>query len=248
MNTATASAPARDYTAEVRETLRGFTAKQLDVVAKTYTRYYIETTKRYLALQADYLPACKAIWAEKERTSGTFPPRALPNWAHRVPSALEEMGGMLRHCFTRCHSFLNRMDRAPDGTRYAYDCHVYVAKEDYRELCKVAGMETAKAIRAAFIAKNTDKLAAILEGKGDLYAIVVSSWSRSNFEGELSVTFEDGSSFTVRNKTVQKCNDNGTVFAQYPTTFHNTTFADGTKMAGANSLRRMRTQFAGLAK
>ena len=63
------------------------------------------------------------------------------------------------------------------------------------------------------------------------------------FECELRVTFTDGSKFDVKNQVVIKQNHYGTVFAQYPTTFHNVSLPGGVTMSNPSE-ERMNTIFA----
>ncbi len=86
-----------------------------------------------------------------------------------------------------------------------------------------------------FVNKNTSKLSAIIMRKQS--KLIKQEVTRINpgptdFGGELRFEFEDGSGFTVRNKTVWKSSANGKDFTQYPTTFHKVKMPDGKAMKG----------------
>lgn len=101
-------------------------------------------------------------------------------------------------------------------------------------------------MQAAFVYKNSKKLVAILEKAGALNAepkVMNLKADRGVFEGEMRISFASGASFVVRNKIVWKSNHYGTVFNQFPTTFHDVVMSDGKKM-NAPSEERMNTVFA----
>ncbi len=119
--------------------------------------------------------------------------------------------------------------------------------DGYRKVCTAAADESADAMQVSFVQKNTEKLVAILHAKGINLAsdpqILHANAGRGVFEGEIRITFVDGSRFNVRNKIVLKRNNYGTMFTQYPTTFHDVVLPDGSKM-GMPSEERMNEVFA----
>lgn len=235
----------RGFSQRIEKALEDFTARQLTAVEEAYTAHYIEGVELFVSTQAEYLEIFEDRWQEAgaDEYSRSFPPHGRTNTQKRRgtdPTEDQAMGDRLQARRNQARSYL---ECVKDG---AYGVTTYQAKEGWREMCTQAGKAIAQQIRAAFICKNTGKLSDIVTGKGDLKAIELLSWSLTNFEGELHITFEDGSHITVRNKTVGKCSSTGTWFNQYPTTFHFVTFADGTRMKGTCSERRVRKEFAAI--
>lgn len=92
-------------------------------------------------------------------------------------------------------------------------------------------------IEKQFLSKTVAKLSHIVEKKANLDKIEVLKTkpprinaSMGTVEVGFKFLFTDSSSFEVNNKVVNKYNHLGTYFQQYPTTFHDVTFADGSKM------------------
>jgi len=101
---------------------------------------------------------------------------------------------------------------------------------DNKAIEKVAKAE-GEAMKEAFLMKNVDKLANILEKKGQLKGKPKhNSYRKGDFFGSMNIEFMDGSKFTVVNKVVSKVNYHGTWFNQFPTTFHDVVMPDGSKM------------------
>lgn len=131
-----------------------------------------------------------------------------------------------------------------DGSRW-HQPKTLVA--NYRAILKAEGERAAKDMQEGFIYKNAKKLRSIAETKG--IALVNEPTPKNlhvgngTYEGELDFSFADGSKFTVRNKVVIKRNNYGTVFAQYPTTFHDVVLPGGVKMPSPSE-ERMNTVFA----
>jgi len=101
---------------------------------------------------------------------------------------------------------------------------------DDKAIEKVAKSE-GESMKESFLMKNVDKLANILEKKGELKGKPKhNSYRKGDFFGSMNIEFMDGSKFTVVNKVVTKVNYNGTWFNQFPTTFHNVVMSDGSKM------------------
>lgn len=110
-----------------------------------------------------------------------------------------------------------------------------VLKSGFEEHCKKAGDEAAEDMQQQFIFKNAAKLSSILERKGIELShkprIIRATAGRGVFEGDIRIDFQDGSGFDVRNKVVVKVNTKGTIFNQFPTTFHNVVLKDGKPMS-----------------
>ena len=68
-------------------------------------------------------------------------------------------------------------------------------------------------------------------GKANLKSVKILSINKghTNYGGEMMFEFKDGSRFVVRNKTVVKSSRLGTLFHQFPTTFHDVVLPDGSK-------------------
>lgn len=93
------------------------------------------------------------------------------------------------------------------------------------------------ALEKNFLSKNIKKLSNLVDVKGNLETIkelpkvpVVVKAGVGRVEAGFDFTFADKSSFTVINKIVYKYSYRGKPFVQFPTTFHNIVFPDGTKM------------------
>lgn len=118
---------------------------------------------------------------------------------------------------------------------------------NYKTRIQKAADSAADAMQEQFLVKNTRKLVSILEQKNvplDGDPEILHARARAGvFEGDIRVSFADGSSFVVRNQVVIKRNSYGTFFNQFPTTFHNVTLPDGRPM-GTPSEERMNTVFA----
>ncbi len=121
---------------------------------------------------------------------------------------------------------------------------------DWKKRIHDRAVRQAESMQAAFCEKNTEKLAAIIEGKanvkGDPEILNVHCLS-GVIQGNIKFSFKDASHFTVRNKIVEKGTrdvyGNWTPFWQYPTTFHEAFLASGKKMPGQPSEQEMKTIF-----
>lgn len=121
---------------------------------------------------------------------------------------------------------------------------LYSLESGWKSKVKDRAEKDAEAIREAFIGKNSLKLGRITKTKGNLdQAKVIGYGGGGTFSGDILVTFKDGSSFVVRNKTVHKMSPQGTFFAQFPTTFHDVIMPDGSKMSQPSE-KRMQDVFA----
>lgn len=100
--------------------------------------------------------------------------------------------------------------------------------------------EQRKNIELKFLEKNNLKLSAIVDLKGNLVGIeelpqkpVVIRSGEGTIEAGFVFKFADNSEFTVINKIISKdswARHNPISFLQFPTTFHQVIYADGTKM------------------
>lgn len=104
--------------------------------------------------------------------------------------------------------------------------HKYVLKDNYKDICASLAKESTDNMKDAFIAKNVTKLTSLIEDKEiESYEILDID---IDFMATIRLEFADGTGFQVRNKTVMKFSSKGNPFYQFPTTFHNVTFPDGT--------------------
>lgn len=95
-----------------------------------------------------------------------------------------------------------------------------------------------KGVEARYISKNLKKLSHVVDLKGNLTSIEPLATHKAKIGNANTVTiesgfkfkFDDGSEFTVINKIVSKYSHTGTPFEQFPTTFHDVKFPDGTKL------------------
>ena len=99
------------------------------------------------------------------------------------------------------------------------------------------GEEQYKIVAENYLAKNVDKLALIIENKEKSGAGVTEVKTDKirhegpTFESVVHIDFQDGTGFMVDNKAVSKVSQNGVWFYQYPTTFHQVRFVDGSVKA-----------------
>jgi len=107
----------------------------------------------------------------------------------------------------------------------------YSYRPNHTGIAKKMATDGVDDIVKKYLAKNTDKIGSVVEHKGDLKNIKISHGNLhgGGFAGELVCHFSDGTQFTVRNKVVYKMNERGKTFVQFPTTFHDITWADGKK-------------------
>ena len=122
---------------------------------------------------------------------------------------------------------------------------------NWQDILRARAKAMAEQIREEFVWKNTGKLSLIIRNKGTQgnplenldNAKVTKILPGHDFGGEISISFKDGSRFTVRNKTISKISTLGNLFNQFPTTFHNVVMPNGKKMS-APSEERMLKVFA----
>jgi hypothetical protein len=112
-----------------------------------------------------------------------------------------------------------------------YPTREYEVLPNVEEVISQRAIKYAEAAVAAFVAKMTRKFMGIVDMHDGTVSIRSGgslSWNTINFD------FSDGTSFRVENKVVIKVNQYGTVFNQFPTTFHNVKLANGTHVKNAS--------------
>lgn len=102
---------------------------------------------------------------------------------------------------------------------------------DYKEKIERAVEGKVQSMIERYVTKNVGKIASIIHGKGEPSKVEVGSgrlrgWG---FSGSIRFFFKDGTQFEVRNQAVWKMSYNGLSFNQFPTTFHDVVFKDGSK-------------------
>lgn len=104
----------------------------------------------------------------------------------------------------------------------------YRLKSDARSVAKNKAIWLADYLGEKFLTKNIDKIGSIVHRKGGLTGGKSSGhFEGFGFSGEILLEFADSTSFIVRNKAIMKYSLRGKQFEQYPTTFHNVVFPDG---------------------
>jgi len=103
---------------------------------------------------------------------------------------------------------------------------------NYRDKLTQSATRSVNDMVTRFISKNVEKIAPLLARKqGSEARVLHGNLDGIGFSGEISFKFNDGTSFVVRNKVVMKYTAMQQQFLQFPTTFHNVVFPDGSKKA-----------------
>jgi len=133
-----------------------------------------------------------------------------------------------------------------DGAEFLYgdmiefdrSLETFVLKGNHPQLAQEIAEREADAIREQFLTKNMAKMTSLIGEKGvavDKAVVTSGEFNAWSFEGEIRVTFDDDTAFTVRNKIVTSVSNRGNRFNRFPTTFHDVKFPDG-------SVQRMRSE------
>lgn len=110
---------------------------------------------------------------------------------------------------------------------------------DKKDFAKDEAKAQRDGIEKRYLAKNIKKLSHVIDLKGNLSKIeelpyrkpkIGSGSQTMTIESGFQFLFADNSEFKVINKIVTKYSYAGKQFEQFPTTFHDVTFPDGTKM------------------
>jgi len=124
----------------------------------------------------------------------------------------------------------------------------YYMKADYKAIAERHARLDAEEARRQFVFKNTERISNLARRKGQKFDVIVideNDEGVAGYGGNVIFTFEDGSSFVLRNKTIWKYAPvSGRLFAQYPTTFHDVKMPGGKKMPTPHSEERMLSIFA----
>ena len=118
---------------------------------------------------------------------------------------------------------------------------------NYKQSLRREARQMADDMQQTFIARNTKKLAKIVEEKGNLVGepkIARAEVRRGLIESMIEFRFSDGSEFNVVNKIVTNFTTDGKPYRQYPATFHNVVLPGNVKMSAPHSEQRMNEIFA----
>jgi len=128
-------------------------------------------------------------------------------------------------------SFLMRFveDVSPNAGRFGGQ-HYYEMRSDAVQNAKKIAEKRTTMMMDNFIVKNVAKIGPVMKIKGGLTGIDIINMGVSgpSISANIKVSFNDGTSFEVRNKAVMKWSW-PKPFYQFPTTFHNVVFPDGKK-------------------
>lgn len=121
----------------------------------------------------------------------------------------------------------------------------FTLKEHYKKIIDKEATLGTNGVQSRFIAKNLSKLTSIVSAKGGLSNAVVKhiSSGSGNLSGEIIFSFDDQTSFTVRNQVVSVWGRKP--FQRFPTTFHDVVLAGGVKRK-MMSEEEMNVEFAGI--
>jgi hypothetical protein len=108
----------------------------------------------------------------------------------------------------------------------------YELKLDFKDGLVALAKKDATALRDEFIFKVIEKIAPIVETKGNLAGAreVSNTIHVGRLSGMLEVEFADGASFAVDNNVVYSHSERGRQFARFPLTFHNVILPGGGRM------------------
>ena len=122
------------------------------------------------------------------------------------------------------------------------DMSPFMTKEhlnaDWKKTAEKMATEQSKFMVEVFKIKMATKLGEVIDRKGGGQVSRIGSLSNHS----LYMSFPDGSSFNTRTQQVISRSPLGKIFARYPTTFHDVTFADKTKMK-TPSAAKMQEEF-----
>ena len=95
-------------------------------------------------------------------------------------------------------------------------------KKDANQIANKEATEIADDIKQGFLAKSVNKLASIIENRGDYTSAEkkVLSFKSGSIEGKILVNFKNGDRFVAYLQVATVVNQNGTVFTRYPLSFH----------------------------
>lgn len=197
----------------------------------------------------------RAVRSEEERAADYVPPMPTTAAAKACEKVLREMtddltaqyATILHNDFVTSVETFKPMSRAekmsmrryiPSFTEMflmplvgdnwdSFEGHYTTLKPNWKAILLKKAEADADFAQRMFLYKNVEKLAVIIEAKGDFtYKIQHGTVNCLGFQGEIVFNFADGSHFMVRNKVIRNTSVHDKSFYQYPTTFHNVTLSD----------------------
>jgi len=207
----------RAYNPEVTKVLKAITDAKYQGVVKFWRDYYEEGVAMYEKAQAEANAQGKRL--------------APSNWL-KGSSGEAARQDFVRRVFSQEHW-------DPEKKLVTHLPSKQIGVAGVPKAIEAEAKRVADEGRAEFLEKNTIKLSAIVNKKGGLKEAKVLDLNDAfwDYGGEILFTFEDGSRFTVRNKTIWKVSPNGKQFAQFPTTFHNVILPNGKAMSSPSEER-----------
>ena len=198
----------------------------------------------------------RAVRSEEERADDYVPPMPTTAVALKITAILKEMtDGLTAEYATILHNDyvtsvenfkpMTREEKMADRRRSgpsftesilmplvgetwdSYNGNYTTLKLNWKAILLQRAEADADFAQRMFLYKNVEKLAVIMENKGEFtYKIQHGTVNCQGFQGEIVFTFADGSHFMVRNKVIINTSVHDRSFYQYPTTFHNVTLSD----------------------
>lgn len=149
----------------------------------------------------------------------------------------------ITNTYNKVKNISNPSDLPKDATSQSVAAMIFIVRTKdrtkYIELKSDADARIARLIEDnvdsivnGFIAKNSSKLALILQKKDapKKYEIIKTNIRNGMVENTMLFDFNDGSSFVLESSVVYKTTQGGKLFFQYPTRFKNVKLADGSLM------------------
>ena len=151
--------------------------------------------------------------------------------------------------FFRCFDSQRDRETKPKTGNAFKEVKLDPSKKDYP---KTEAKAQRDGIEKRYLAKNIKKLSHVIDLKGNLSNIDEMPYRKPTISGNMSTTLESGfifefadsSEFKVVNKIVTKYSYTGKPFEQFPTTFHDVKFPDGSKMKSPSE-EKMVKEFGG---
>lgn len=150
------------------------------------------------------------------------------------PTDSRARDGMSDMIFFHCFNIEKDREASNKEINVYKNVKINPAKKDF---AKTDAETQRKNIELKYLSKNIKKLSHVVDLKANLSKIETLEYRKpkiaqggGTLESGFKFIFADGSEFTVINKIVTKYSYTGKRFEQFPTTFHDVKFPDGTKM------------------
>lgn len=197
------------------------------MVDKQFQKVWDSLTDRFVAALAMYLEAHDAAWEKDSKT------QAYPQW--------DDYQFFKKHVgLVYFEQFIRRATEPDLSDPKRKSGQWRKRRTNYLDIARAQAKVVATSLRDQFVHKNGTKLSHIARKKGNLASGKTTEiFHGEDFGGEMQFSFEDGSKFTVRNKTVFKISPLGRPFEQFPTTFHDVVMPDGSRMSSPSEQRML---------